>query len=106
MKTYRLILFTLLLAVGTVSCSRPWSPHTDEARQRAEQYAAKLIAVDRTDTLAMEHCIIEAKAAQGEYDLMGDSIAVRAFDEAFEDYLQKHDQKLAQLIFPPQKDKK
>ena len=96
----RKILLSFLFAGLMAACSGAWSPHADEARKRAEQCAAKLIAIDRTDTLGMERCVIEAKAVQGEYDLMGDSVAVIAFDEAYEAYLKQHDKKLAEMIFP------
>ena len=61
--------------------------------------AQQLIDTDHSDTIALQHRILEAKVVQSEYVIAGDSIAVEAFDEAFRDYLMLHDGSLAEAIF-------
>lgn len=78
--------------------------NADAARQSATEAAARLVAVNHSDTLAMQHAILDARAVAGQYQLAGDTAAVRAFDEAFEQYLAQHDTALHDAIFNSQSD--
>ena len=88
-------LVALLLAAG---CNKP-SASEKEAAARAEQAAAAVIATNHADTLAMQRSILDAKAAQSEYALMGDSVAVEIFDEEFKKYVAEHNARLAGQMF-------
>lgn len=65
----------------------------------ATEAAKKLVETDHTDTLAMQNCILEAKALQAEFQLADDSIAVVSFNKAFKKYLVENDSALAKEIF-------
>lgn len=90
----------LLAAMLLVGCGEKKSPLDAEARDSGMRSAAALVAVDHTDTLAMERAVMDAKAKQSAYALKRDSAAVRAFDEAFRSYLKEKDKVLYQSIFP------
>ena len=102
MRYWAIFGVTLLLLVG---CREQKSPRDAEARDSGMRAAAALVAVDHTDTLAMECAVIDAKAKQSVFALARDSAAVRAFDEAFRAYLKAKDQLLYQAIFPENKNK-
>lgn len=65
----------------------------------ATQAAKQLVETDHTDTLAMQNCILEAKALQAEFQLADDSIAIVSFNKAYKQYLEKNDPELAKEIF-------
>ena len=88
MKAQILLAAAAVLALG--ACRH--SPHADEA-------AAKVVGTNPTDTLAMQRSILDAKAAQSEYALMGDSVAVEIFDEEFKKYVAEHNARLAGQMF-------
>ena len=90
----------LLAAMLLVGCGEKKSPLDAEARDSGMRAAAALVAVDHTDTMAMERAVMDAKAKQSAYALKRDSAAVRAFDEAFRSYLKEKDKVLYQSIFP------
>lgn len=90
----------LLAAMLLVGCGEKKSPLDAEARDSGMRSAAALVAVDHTDTMAMERAVMDAKAKQSAYALKRDSAAVRAFDEAFHSYLKEKDKVLYQSIFP------
>ena len=94
------IAVTLLVLVG---CAEKKSPMDAEARDSGMRAAAALVAVDHTDTMAMERAVMDAKAKQSVYAMQRDSAAVRAFDEAFRSYLKEKDKPLYNSIFPDQK---
>lgn len=98
-----LYLPVLLAAAALVSgCgggSSATSTRAAEARARAIEAAARLIATSHTDTMAMQHAILDAKAMQSEYILAGDTAAVRAFDEAFREKIGTEDPDLASAVF-------
>ena len=48
--------------------------------------------------MAMQHSILDAKAIQSEYLVAGDTIAVRAFNEAFRETLLTDDPDLASSV--------
>ena len=79
----------LLAAMLLVGCGEKKSPLDAEARDSGMRSAAALVAVDHTDTMAMERAVMDAKAKQSAYALKRDSAAVRAFDEAFNPYFLK-----------------
>ena len=93
----------LLAAMLLVGCGEKKSPLDAEARDSGMRSAAALVAVDHTDTMAMERAVMDAKAKQSAYALKRDSAAVRAFDEAFRSYLKEKDKMLYQFIFPEEK---
>ena len=95
-------LFYIMAAVVLllVACGEQKSPLDAEARDSGMRAAAALVAVDHTDTMAMERAVMDAKAKQSAYALQRDSAAVRAFDEAFRAYLKEKDKLLYQSIFP------
>lgn len=70
-----------------------------KAIEVATEAAKKLVETDHSDTLAMQNCILEAKALQAEFQLADDSIAVVSFNKAFKKYLQENDSLLAKEIF-------
>lgn len=90
----------LLAAMLLVGCGEKKSSLDAEARDSGMRSAAALVAVDHTDTMAMERAVMDAKAKQSAYALKRDSAAVRAFDEAFRSYLKEKDKVLYQSIFP------
>jgi hypothetical protein len=94
-----------LLAVVMGGCAEKKSPLDAEARDSGMRAAAALVAVDHTDTMAMERAVMDAKAKQSVYALKRDSAAVRAFDEAFRSYLKEKDRPLYNSIFPADKKK-
>lgn len=93
------IFATMVVAGVLYGCSCAPDTRADEARERAVVAAQQLIDTDHSDTIALQHRILEAKVVQSEYEIAGDSIAVEAFDEAFRDYLMLHDGSLAEAIF-------
>ena len=97
------VIFGFLMLVAALACHHGpgHSPREQEARDRAAQAAAAVVATDHADTLALQQAILDAKAQQSEYTLMGDTVAVRVFEESFRDHLRQHDQSLFQAIFSP-----
>ena len=93
------IFATMVVAGVLYGCSCAPDTRADEARERAVVAAQQLIDTDHSDTIALQHRILEAKVVQSEYVIAGDSIAVEAFDEAFRYYLMLHDGSLAEAIF-------
>lgn len=65
----------------------------------ATEAAKRLVETDHTDTLAMQNCILEAKALEAEFQLADDSIAIVSFNKAYKQYLEKNDPELAKEIF-------
>ena len=93
------LLAAATLVSGCGGGSSATSTRAAEARTRAIEAAAKLIATSHTDTMAMQHAILDAKAVQSEYILAGDTAAVRAFDEAFREKIGNDDPDLASAVF-------
>ncbi|MBO4722282.1 MAG: hypothetical protein J5629_05040 [Muribaculaceae bacterium] len=65
----------------------------------ATEAAKRLVETDHNDTLAMQNCILEAKALEAEFQLADDSIAIVSFNKAYKHYLEKNDPELAKEIF-------
>ena len=99
----RLLYIVTLIAVLMAGCAEKKSPLDAEARDSGMRAAAALVAVDHTDTMAMERAVMDAKAKQSVFALQRDSAAVRAFDEAFRSYLKEKDRPLYNSIFPNDK---
>ncbi len=99
-KMRQLLYLVAVVAVLLAGCSEKKSPLDAEARDSGMRAAAALVAVDHTDTMAMERAVMDAKAKQSVYALQRDSAAVRAFDDAFRSYLKEKDRSLYQSIFP------
>ena len=99
----QLLYILALTAVLLGGCGEKKSPLDAEARDSGMRAAAALVAIDHTDTMAMERAVMDAKAKQSVYALKRDSAAVRAFDEAFRYYLKEKDKPLYQSIFPNEK---
>lgn len=95
----------LVISVGNFAAcssgcsSSTSSPRAKEARECAVAAAKELIATDHSDTMALQHKLLEVKAVQSKYAIDGDSGAVNAFDEAFREYVSKNDAALANAIF-------
>ena len=96
----QLLYLVAVVAVLLAGCAEKKSPLDAEARDSGMRAAAALVAVDHTDTMAMERAVMGAKAKQSVYALQRDSAAVRAFDDAFRSYLKEKDRSLYQSIFP------
>ena len=99
----RLLYIVTLIAVLMAGCAEKKSPLDADARDSGMRAAAALVAVDHTDTMAMERAVMDAKAKQSIFALQRDSAAVRAFDEAFRSYLKEKDRPLYNSIFPNDK---
>jgi len=96
----RIIPFLLVATAVLGGCREKHSPYEGQARERAATAAARLAVTDHADTIALQSSILAAKAVQSEYILRGDSLAARAFDEAFRESLKRNDPGLYQAIFP------
>ena len=96
----RLIPILAVVLVLCVGCGEKKSPLDAQARADGEHAAAALVAVDHTDTMAMECAVMDVKSKQSVYALKRDSAAVRAFDEAFKAYLKEKDKALYDNMFP------
>ena len=96
----RNLILTMAVAALLVGCAEHKSPHDAQARDSGMRAAAALVAVDHTDTMAMECAVMDAKAKQSVFALQRDSAAVKAFDEAFRSYLKEKDRPLYNSIFP------
>ncbi len=108
MKVKILITITLILSALMIGgCKGDNKPATkpkvsnlkEKAIEVATQAAKQLVETDHTDTLAMQNCILEAKALQAEFQLADDSIAIASFNKAYKAYLKENDPKLAKEIF-------
>ena len=75
------------------------SSYEETARVRAVEAAKKVIATPHDNMNKMERILLEAKAVQSEYIMIGDTIAANAFDVAFREYIVANDQELANELF-------
>lgn len=95
-----LLLLLALAALGACTHSK----YKSEAHDRAISAATQLLALDTVaepDTTALERAILQAKAIQGEYLLLGDTIAANEFDKTFRSTVTEADTALARLLFIP-----
>ncbi len=100
---FKPILAFLLIVAVAAGCNskkaeKP-SRLVSKAAAVATDAAKKLTETDHTDTLAMQNCILEAKAAQTEFQVAGDTAAINSFNRAYKQYLVKNDPDLAKEIF-------
>lgn len=93
-----IILYVFVISL-LCSCGGVKSKYEQEARVRAVVAAQALIETDHKDMIKMEEMILDAKAVQSEYLLMGDTVAAQSFDIAFREYLVVNDSLLAKEIF-------
>jgi len=108
MKAKLLIFITLIsaaLMMGGCRSEKQPAPKPKVSKLKgkaievATEAAKRLVETDHTDTLAMQNCILEAKAMQTEFQLADDSIAVASFNKAYKQYLVENDPELAKEIF-------
>lgn len=95
------VIFTIIAATLLVACgsSEGQSPRSQEAREEGRAAALRLVAVDHSDTLAMQEAILDAHATKSKYIILDDTVAQREFDNAFRDALNEKDPSLAREIF-------
>lgn len=91
------MLFFAMLAVLAVACGG--SEYIEEARERAIVAAQALINSNHNDVMEMERLVLDAKAIQSEYILKGDTLAAKAFDTSFQNYVIANDSQLAKELF-------
>lgn len=89
----------LFMATFVVACNSQKSQLIQEAREQGLRAAQALVATEHDNIIKMEGAILEAKACQSKYLLMGDTLAAREFDTAFREYLKIHDELLAKELF-------
>lgn len=98
--TYILALFLIMtMAVACSHKNEKQSPLVEKAIRIASQAAKQLVETDHSDTLAMQNCVLEAKAMQVEFQVAGDTAAINSFNRSFKKYLQDNDAQLAKEIF-------
>lgn len=93
----RFIFIGVLLASISIGCSR--SENTNEAKEKAILAAKELVAADSLSEMELQNLILQAKATQSEYTLMGDTIAAAEFNKAFAEYIKQHDDSLSRAMF-------
>lgn len=98
-KYIKIIPVALLLVVFFGSCNSNKKEILQEARNRGMKAAQALVITDHDNIIKLESAILEAKACQSEYLLMGDTLAAREFDNAFREYVKVHDEILAKELF-------
>lgn len=107
MKPIALLFSAFLLfaaACGGGKSAPPAQPSAaDEARRQGNAAALELLAVDSTDTMAMQQSILQAKSLQSKYVMRRDDEAVRAFDQAFRQCLREKAPSLYRNVFPDPK---
>lgn len=100
---FKPVLAVMLIMAMTVGCiskknSKPL-PLAKKATQVATKMAKQLVETDHNDTLAMQNCILEAKAQQAEFQAARDTAAINSYNRAYKKYLMKNDPQLAKEIF-------
>ena len=82
-----------------IACGNSDSIYEAEACERAIVVAKELVEANHNNVFEMERMILKAKAMQSEYLLNGDTIAAKAFDKSFKEYVQANDSLLAKQLF-------
>lgn len=87
-----------------IGCSRGHDPgqqpaNPDDAVARGHEAAWVLTHTDRSDTIALQRAILDARATHDAYVLTGEDDAAQDFEQAFIDSLRRADPQLAQEIF-------
>ena len=105
-KTYTAVAAALLMMAAAAGCGgrnhgEAGALDTEGARIEAERWAKELVNTSRSDTAAMQQCILEAKAAQSRFLVAGDDGRKMAdeFDNAYREYLESHAPDLARELF-------
>ena len=89
---------TMILFVSCSSKSKE-SPNIETARQEAIESAKTLIKNRNAKLLEVQGYILDAKAEQSKYTLMGDTTAAREYDLAFKKYIEENNDSLAKILF-------
>ncbi|UKI43589.1 MAG: hypothetical protein L6U16_11260 [Porphyromonadaceae bacterium] len=71
------ILVAMAVMCATVACGKKHSPNSVKAQVQAVDAVARLVAVDSTDTMAMQSELLKAEAMRSQFLLDGDSVADR-----------------------------
>lgn len=94
---------TVAIGCGSRSHSESEETRLEQAQADARHWAARLVEAERTDTAALQECILEAKAVQSSYLAVDDDDLAEElseeFDNAYRDYLEEHAPELAREIF-------
>lgn len=105
-KSYTAVAAALVMMAAAAGCGGRDNGQTGElnvenARIEAERWARELVNTSRSDTAALQQCILEAKAAQSRYLVAGDDGREMAdeFDESYREYLEEHAPDLARELF-------
>lgn len=99
MKHLFYIVVTLAVTCGAVACGKKHSPNSVKAQAQAVDAVARLVAVDSTDTMAMQSELLKAEAMRSQYVLNGDSLAAQDFDETFRETLIQKSPRLAKILY-------
>ena len=94
----------IMLAMAVAACSggqdnEQQVADPDDAVVRGHEAAWTVAHTDRTDTIALQRAILDARATHDEYVLVGEEDAAHDFEQAFIDSLRRVDAQLAQEIF-------
>lgn len=94
-KTILSIIITVFIIPG-YSCK---SKEKELARKKGIEAAVNLLNTDKEDQMALQNCILEAKTAQSEYIIAGDTVTAIEFEKAYVEYIENHDAQLAKEMF-------
>lgn len=97
-KKIRLLFVTVVMII-LAACGSSGSEYVEEAKERAVVAAQALVNSNHDNIMEMERLILDAKAIQSEYILKGDTVAAKAFDTSFQEYVTANDPQLAKEIF-------
>lgn len=89
----------IIMILVATACGSEGSVYEAEARERAVVMAKEVLKMSNRSTFEVERVILEAKVAQSEYLLKGDTVAAKAFDESFRAYVQTNDSIFAKELF-------
>lgn len=93
------ILVALAVMCGSVACGKKHSPNSVKAQVQAVDAVTRLVAVDSTDTMAMQSELLKAEAIRSQFLLDGDSVAAQDFDETFRETLIQKSPRMAKTLF-------
>ncbi|MCQ2289170.1 MAG: hypothetical protein MJZ74_08740 [Muribaculaceae bacterium] len=103
-KAFFYIVTTAVLTLATTSCSgnkivTGGVTGGDQVEALAKQAAEQIARCDRSDTLAIQAAIMEARAQRSALALAGHEDDAEDFDEALHDRLMELDAQLCNTIF-------
>lgn len=96
MKKSVLMIIVIVFITSSCSCK---SKEKELARQKGIEAAARLINIDKDNQMALQKCILEAKAIQSEYIIAGDTVIAEEFEKAYVEYIENNDSLLAKEMF-------